>query len=173
MDAVPKKIIGWNHISEDQKRQFARNLTHRRSAYSLWRTSKHIMFVKTVLIVGDRPGPGAKDFTEAHHNTPFYSKTYCSGWMNACLVLADVPEERLMWINSAAFDGTPTSTDLFKTHEFDAVIALGNNASKWLTKANVPHEKFDHPQYHKRFKNSEPYPLIERLAVLTRTQVLD
>lgn len=165
------KIIGWNHINEDQKRQFARNLVHRREAYTLWQKSGHIVSSKNILVVGDRPGPGAKDFTEAHHNTPFYSKTHCSGWMNACLVLEGVPEDRLMWINSAAHDGTPTLVNIFYTNEFDAVIALGNNAAKWLTKACVPHERFDHPQFHKRFKNSEPYPLIKRLAALTRTQV--
>lgn len=160
--------VGYNYLTETQKRQFARNLVQRRAGYEQFQKTNIINDSKKILVVGDRPGPGAKDFSSDHHNTPFYAKTYCSGWMNALLVEAEVPEEPLLWINSASYEGEPTKTAFFKTRSFETIIALGNNASAWLSKAGMFHEIFSHPQYHKRFKNGEQYALIPRLQELTK-----
>lgn len=160
--------IGYNYLTEDQKRQFARNLVQRRDGYEQFQKTNIINISKKILVVGDRQGPGAKDFSSDHHNTPFYAKTHCSGWMNAQLVEAQIPEEPLLWINSASYEGEPTKTAFFKTHSFDAIIALGNNASKWLSKAGMSHEIFSHPSYQKRFKSGDQYALIPRLKELTK-----
>ena len=122
-----------------------------------------------VLIVGDRPGPSAPLDPEYHH-TPFYSTKHCSGWLNAALHLANIPEDRLVWINSADRNGNSTDTSIIKRVKPDIIICLGGNAVKWVKGAiNASGKfcefyKFDHPQFHKRFKNSEEYPLLAFLC---------
>ena len=119
-----------------------------------------------IIIVGDRPGPAAPTDPSYHHHTPFYSTKHCSGWLNAALYLEGIPEERLIWLNSADKDGNQTNFDILLKLEPDTVIALGENAEAWLRKSDVLSEwyKFNHPQYWKRFKNSQSYPLIEFLG---------
>jgi hypothetical protein len=120
----------------------------------------------SILIIGDRPGPSAPQDPNYHH-TPFYSTKHCSGWLNAALYVAQIPEERLIWINSADKDGVPLDPTILDKLEADKTICLGGNAAKWYEAAceyGYEYYKFDHPQYHKRFKNSEEYPLIEFLG---------
>jgi len=122
-----------------------------------------------ILIVGDRPGPAApKQF--GYHHTPFYSTKYCSGWLNAALHLAGIPESKLIWLNSADQNGKPTSYDIISQLEPSSIVCLGGNAEKWIQSASRKWDyvKFDHPQYHKRFKNAKEYPLIPWLkSVIT------
>jgi len=127
-----------------------------------------------ILIVGDRPGPAAP-LDPSYHHTPFYSTKHCSGWLNAALYLEGIPEERLIWLNSADKDGKPTDFDILLKLEPDMVITLGGNASKWVLKSDAVAEwyKFDHPQYHKRFKNNEEYQLIEFLGWHFGTRTLN
>ena len=153
-------------LSEGHKRTFAKNLVARRRAYSLLLQLGRVEPFKTTLIVGDRPGPKAPDDAE-YHNTPFYSTKYSGGWLNEQLVLGGVNEKRLLWINSASKAGEPFDPSVLTQHSWTHVIALGNNAAKWLTKNDcTTFVKVDHPQYHKRFKSTEPYPLVELLTQL-------
>ena len=123
--------------------------------------------VRRVLIVGDRPGPGAPK-EEGYHHTPFYSLKNCSGWLNVLLEEAGIPEERLVWLNAADEKGRPTKSCLPRALDPLAIIALGGNAAKWLERecGVTTFTKVDHPQFHKRFKYGQPYPLI-RLLKLT------
>ena len=155
--------IGYNYLTEEQKRIFAKNLVLRRLAYVRFCNTGEIDSSKRILIIGDRPGPGAKNFDEAvHHNTPFYSKTFCSGWMNSLLVLNGISEDKLLWINSASFSGVETNSAILDK-SWHKIIALGNNASNWCKKHDKDHIKINHPQYQKRFKINEPYCLIDIL----------
>lgn len=156
--------MSYNSLPEQQKRQFARNCVARRKAYERWLLTGKTTG-KRILIVGDRPGPKAPQ-TDNFHHTPFYGKVYSGGWLNEELVKAEIAEDCLMWINSASWDGKPTSTAIL-ANDWELIIALGNNAKKWLDKAGAQHIKVDHPQFHKRFKSKEPYPLISILKERT------
>jgi hypothetical protein len=119
-----------------------------------------------VLIVGDKPGPSApKD--PGYHHTPFYSTKHCSGWLNSLLHIKGIPEEKLVWINSADKDGNPTDFSIVEKLNPDVTIALGGNAAKWLTKnGKQDFIKHLHPQFWKRFRNSEPYTIVDILSLI-------
>ena len=118
------------------------------------------------IILGDRPGPSAPTDPSYHH-TPFYSTKHCSGWLNALLFLEGFDENELVWVNAFNVDGSPTHNDVVEnllTKFSPQIIALGGNAEKWLKQNNYPlYVKVDHPQYHKRFKNKQPYPFVTEL----------
>lgn len=114
-----------------------------------------------ILLVGDKPGPGTPLL---QRRVPFCTDKHCSGWLNKLLPLA---EEQLRWVNSADEFGIETPFDRLKLFlPCDNVIALGGNASRWLTKLGIKHHVQFHPQYWKRFRHNEPYPLIELLRQL-------
>ncbi len=150
--------MSWSKLSHDEQRQFARLCTARRNACILWLKHRQMDHRKSILLVGDQPGPRAPQ-TDDHHQTPFYSKEGSGGWLNEQLVKAALTEDRLFWINSATWDGRPGCTRALQL-SWTAVIALGNNAAKWLTQHGIPHIKVQHPQAHKRFNAGLEYPLI-------------
>jgi hypothetical protein len=158
-------------LTEAQQRKFAKRLVMRRSAHVEWVREGYIDEWRDILIVGDQPGPRAPDNVEYHH-TPFYSKLYSGGWLNEQLVLNDIAEDRLMWINSASKAGYPAPPDILKAKKWTAVIALGNNAYHWVhLHGMVEAIKVSHPQFHKRFKAAERYVLLDVLEGLTKVQV--
>lgn len=120
-----------------------------------------------ILLIGDRPGPSAPKDLDYHH-TPFYSVKHCSGWLNAALHLEQIPEHRIVWINSADKDGIATDVSIVERISPKSIIALGGNASTWL-KVNGVNEYIlhSHPQYHKRFRNAFRYSLLDDLKALT------
>ena len=124
--------ISYTKLDEHGKRAVARRLVLRRKRYSLALRGQPIVG-GAILIVGDRPGPGAPT-TEGYHHTPFYSIKHCSGWLNTALHLSDVPEEKLVWINSADHHGVDTDFSVVTVIQPSAVVALGGNAEKWLKK---------------------------------------
>jgi len=161
LDDFGKRTIANN--LEIRKRNFLKALTNPQ-----WEKGK-------ILIIGDRPGPSAPTDPSYHH-TPFYSTKHCSGWLNTALYLAQIPEDRLIWINSADKDGRPLDYSILEKLDADKIICLGGNAEKWYKKASefgYEYVKFDHPQYWKRFKNSEEYPLIEFLQCELGLKTLD
>ena len=123
-----------------------------------------------VIIVGDRPGPSAPTDTNYHH-TPFYSVKHCSGWLNVQLYERGIREKDLLWINAADRLGNPTDPSILKGNTSLLglrIISLGGNAARWCAKdCKMGSEMFHHPQYWKRFRNKEPYPLLDRLAEIT------
>lgn len=132
---------------------------------SIWSRVKCLEYdgSNSVMLVGDRPGPGAPKEPHYHH-TAFYSTKNCSGWLNMLLEREKIPENRLIWINSADEHGNYYSADIVKCAKPRVIISLGGNAAKWLKKngINSAIEAY-HPQYWKRFHNKEPYPLIDLL----------
>ena len=158
--------MSYAKLSESEKTDFDRLLATRRALFEdIVLTRNYKRGLGMVLIVGDKPGPSAPTAPDYHH-TPFYSTKHCSGWLNSELLKAGVPEDRLVWINSADKDGIPTDYLIIDKIDPSIVVCLGGNAEKWVNK--IPehggeyhaYHKFDHPQYHKRFKNKQPYPLI-------------
>jgi len=119
-----------------------------------------------VILVGDRPGDGAKKLPANHHHTPFYSTKNSSLWLNKQLEELGVHENDVLWLNSADLNGVPTDPKLLEGWGKHTIIALGGNASKWLEEHGKPHLKVFHPQAWKRFHSKEPYPLLGHLQQL-------
>ena len=110
-----------------------------------------------ILIIGEQAANPEKD----SHQEPFCSDKGCSGWLNDQLDAADVPEEYLFWVNALNNDGTEIDiATLVENLKPKAVIALGNKAKQLCEKNSLSADFVYHPQYWKRFKNKEPYPLI-------------
>lgn len=111
-----------------------------------------------VLLVGE-------DFAAHTSRDPLYqwpfasfSNIGCSGWMTQQLLDAGVSEADLCWAN---IDQLPSRwAGGYELDRFDLVVALGKKASEELTKRGVVHVQADHPQYHRRFKNADPYPVV-------------
>lgn len=121
-------------------------------------TLYHHQSPNKILIVGDKPGPKT---IITKNEVPFCSDKHSSGWLNNQLT---IPEEELRWLNAFHFDGTPTSyEDLSKLLPAKKIIALGNVASDWLTSFKIEHIKIYHPQYWKRWRSTERYPLLDLL----------
>ena len=117
-----------------------------------------------VLLVGEQTSHPE----ENKYHAPFCSIKGCSGWLNAKLEEAAIPEQELFWINALDNDGT--EMDLRKIYddlEPRQVLALGNVARDQLQKFGISHGMVPHPQYWKRFKHREPYPLITVLKNIT------
>jgi hypothetical protein len=121
--------------------------------------SGHRWPVKAVL-VGEKPGNGARNLPANFHHTPFYSTKNSSLWLNTLLLRTGINEEHLFWINSADMDGVPASTSHLQGWGDAEIIALGGAAEKWISGAGMTCARFYHPQAWKRFRSKEEYPLI-------------
>jgi thymidylate kinase len=122
---------------------------------------------RSVLIVGDRPGP----FNPKHgdRGVPFvqFQSLGCSVWLAEQLEEAGIPESDLYWINAYSRDGRPVSPFFLEALQPPLVIALGQNAGEWTDReANIEATVVEHPQHWKRFHyNSEKqYPLITEIS---------
>lgn len=112
---------------------------------------------KNILIVGDSPG-------EMNHgyNTPFVGSG-CSVWFSKRLEEAEIPEDRLYWINSKNNYGVEAEQDFLDVLQPKAIFCLGNVAAKWAhnLKSEFNVVKTSHPQYWLRFQSGKKYPLID------------
>jgi hypothetical protein len=154
-DKLPHKI----------QQELCRSLVLRKNNYCAGLAGKRWKQTK-VILVGDRPGPGAKKLPMGHHHTPFYSTKNSSLWLNKQLVEIGVHENDLFWMNSADMHGVPTHPSHLDGWNNPTIIALGGNASKWLEEHNKAHTKVHHPQAWKRFHSADPYPLIGYLQLI-------
>ena len=103
------------------------------------------------------------------YHAPFCSTKACSGWLNKLLCEANIDEADLFWVNALDNDGTPV--DLGSMHAYlkpTYVFALGKIAERQLAVYNVTYTAFAHPQYWKRFKSKQTYPLINALCSALR-----
>lgn len=112
---------------------------------------------EVVLIIGDRP-------TEANKSQkPFIHPKGCAPWLAEQLELAHIPEEKLYWINAYSVDGEEADPSFIDKLNPKHIIALGKNASTWCNKNKINHSAIPHPQYWKRFRRNEEYPLLSIL----------
>ncbi len=156
-------MAAFDKLDAVQKRNYLSNMKLRKERYlALLQGSATGPF--SFILIGDRPGPGAPKNTGYHH-TPFYSTNNSSFWLNFGLLSRDIAESSLLWINSHMHDGQPFNVSLLKDYTASAtVVALGENAAKWAVKNGVRHYKVPHPQFWKRFKSKEVYPLFELMG---------
>lgn len=115
----------------------------------------------SIMVVGEQTShPEANKY-----HAPFCSAQACSGWLNRLLNTADIPEAKLYWVNALDNDGTEVNLgELARAIEPKAIIALGNIARAQLKKHKLDHQHVPHPQYWKRFKSRQVYPLIPLLT---------
>jgi len=157
-------MSAFDELSTAAKKAILQRLRLRKARYQSVLNLKRVK--AKVLIVGDRPGPGAPTDPTYHH-TPFYAINNCSGWLNRLLEDNGIQERDLVWLNAYDTSGRPFDSSLDYV-KFNAVIALGGNAEKWCRLYGYPCLKVSHPQFHKRFKNKKPYELIDVLKTCLR-----
>jgi hypothetical protein len=126
--------------------------------------------IPEITLLGDRPN--VKTHAQQQYHVPFvtFSGRGCSEWLGEQLEEAGVPEAKLDWYNAYADDGSPISKDMLATSK---VIALGRHAQEWCAENGVEHVHCPHPQVHKRFHSSKPYPLIDILKELHNAENKD
>jgi len=159
----------YDALPSDTKRAILHRLKVRKDTYLKLLAGKRLRTPK-VLLIGDRPGPGAPT-QEGYHHTPFYSVLNCSGWLNLKLQQAEIDEKDLVWINAYDRHGKPLPWQVLKQLPKDIyMFALGGNAKKWMFTAleelcdgRWKFRQTYHPQFWKRFHHNQPYPLIEDL----------
>lgn len=156
----------FDKLSHETQRSIIKSLNWRKQTYCAGLAGYRRPDGVKVILVGDRPGNGAKKLSVGHHHTPFYSTKNSSLWLNKMLVEAGVNEKDLYWLNSADMHGVPTDPIHLEHWGNPTIIALGGNASAWLTQHGKTHIKVHHPQAWKRFHSSEPYPLLGYLQQL-------
>lgn len=113
-----------------------------------------------VLLVGE--GFAVHKPQDALYQWPFasFDGTGCSQWLTQHLMEADIGEGELMWVNADQL------THQFQLEPHQTVVALGDEASKALGKLYITHQQVPHPQYWKRFKAGEAYPLAATIKEL-------
>ena len=103
------------------------------------------------------------------YHAPFCSTKASSGWLNAQLCEAMIDEKDLFWINALDNDGSEVDLKALYAHlKPQFVFALGKVAERQLQKHKITYTAFAHPQYWKRFKSKDPYPLIPTLRICTK-----
>lgn len=111
----------------------------------------------TVAIVGDVFGSIKNE--DSFYQWPFasFSNKGCSQWLTFKLHNAGISEHELLWVNSEGLE-------VFDFLMGKKIYALGDRAYDRLKNVgglNV--QKFNHPQYQKRFAHSQSYDLITDL----------
>lgn len=116
----------------------------------------------TVLLIADRPAPSAEE-----NSYPFCSTKHCSCWLNRQLDEHNIQEQNLLWLNSSSKSGVAVDLLILDRIDCEYICLLGKKAEEWARNINHRHViGFSHPQFHRRFKASEPYPLIEFLKTV-------
>lgn len=126
-----------------------------------------------IMMVGERAS--GSQHGKLTNNHPFCTLKACSGWLNALLEAAEIPEEQLYWINILDTDGAPISlAPYLEDYQPSHIVCLGgialNHVKRQLGDLKTPVLQQMHPQYWKRFRSSEPYPLIQLLKGLTNNE---
>lgn len=167
--ATVDDIIGSGLIRLFQRALMSRNVV----GLNNFRSSKCILnrgpgignFGAKFLLIGERPGNKNPQFSKIDY--PFFSTKGASKWLTDELERAGINELDLYWTN--VFDRYGDKLDgsfITQMPNLISVFALGNVAKDWCAENFIPAVNVYHPQYWKRFKANEPYPLIEKLKQL-------
>lgn len=112
-----------------------------------------------ILIVGDTANNPIID----NIDLPFVHWDGCSPWLAMQLDYAGIPETELYWVNGFRLDGGIQSKDFLDDLKPRLIVALGEEAARWCEIADLKHIRVEHPQYWKRFRTADPYPLVNLL----------
>lgn len=126
------------------------------------RTHPHFLGVRSagnikakIILVGDKFGRHKNE--DAFYQWPFgsFSRAGCSQWLTMKLQLAKISERELCWVNS------DDNLSLINWSNYKGIFALGNSAKLILNELDVESSVVNHPQHHKRFGLTAPYPLTD------------
>lgn len=112
-----------------------------------------------ILLVGEQPGPDSFGF-----DTPFVGSG--SGiWLLRQLESNNIDENELYWINAKNAAGVEAEQDFVDFLKPRKIITLGTTARVWAKELSTEFKVITvyHPQYWRRFKAKEAYPLIPLL----------
>lgn len=157
--------ISYASLNDDGKKQIALRLYIRacRHASVFAAAAGRGCTVKTdFLLIGDNSGESTKTDGTA---VPFSSSSQVDRWLNTYLHQENVPEERLVWINSHGVDSS-----ILLSVQPKVVIIIGKMATVWGDVNHIAHIypqipiiSVPHPQFHNKVLSSDPYDLIEVL----------
>lgn len=98
---------------------------------------------------------------------PFVWPSGCSVWLTNCLEDAGVSEEQLYWVNALVGNGERLDPSFVAALKPRRAVLLGKVADDWwhhvVADSTIPAVTIPHPQWWKRFKAHDPYPLAEAL----------
>jgi hypothetical protein len=118
-----------------------------------------------ILLLGEQ----ASDPINDPDQKPFCSTRACSGWLNWQMELHNLEEDHFFWLNVLNNDGTAIDLNAAVARlRPSAIISLGNIARNACVKSGITPVHFSHPQYWKRFRSKELYPLIPFLVEKTK-----
>ena len=116
------------------------------------------------LIVGERPGNEA---SLGQRDAAFFSVSGSSAWLrNQIFSIDDLHPDDFYFINAFDRENNPTDLSFIEGCAFERIFALGGVAKEHLSKEDHLKDKVSnhyHPQYWKRFRSKEEYPLITEL----------
>lgn len=164
--------VSYSKLTNDAKKRVRERIALRTSRTAMIKDKIFAPLKGKILMVGDRPWLPGEKYDPNHVYTPFPYTDAGSGWLNAYLELENVPESELVWINAYDLAGEPTDPTLIEFLEPREIVLLGNNAEEWL-KTAYP-DKYaralyaPHPQYWKRFKSQERYPLMDLFSTIIK-----
>lgn len=101
----------------------------------------------------------AEQAADLDKNYPLAGGGGCSLWLNRQLTIF---EHDFYWINAKNSSGWEDASFLSSLKP-GRIIALGNVAKQWCENNNLKYEHTYHPQYWKRFRSKERYPLLDML----------
>lgn len=116
-----------------------------------------------IVLVGHRANPRTNPMY-----LPFVSDQGCAPWLAAKLEQWGVAEAELYWVNAEDDRGLETDGRFLQYLQPRRVIALGNEAQRWVKRRSLPAETemqhVPHPQYWRRFHHHKEYPLRRLLS---------
>lgn len=148
--------VRYNYLDPEQQVDFVQSIPlpwpNRGPGIGAWRPGH------STLVVGER-------IAESHHGVdwPFTGFSGVSTWLTQQLMFADAREEDLYWVNAFQPNTEPTDPAFIERLNPKRIVALGSIARKWLEDAGHKPIEVPHPQYWKRFRAMEEYPLLEVL----------
>lgn len=119
---------------------------------------------RSILLIGERVS------SERQLDCPFVLDSGCAPWLSMKLDEGRIWESNLYWANAERSNGDEEDPRYIDKLKPRTIIALGGKARAYCVKHGLEHEFFPHPQYWKRFKRNDPYPLIQRLVELGATR---
>lgn len=114
---------------------------------------------RIITIIGEKPA-GPSPLVKSY---PFLEVAGSSGWLNSQLNDTHAREDRLFWVNALNLDDSENNPDIINQLKPKQIVCLGKIAEQWAKKNGWEFVAFPHPQYWKRFKSKQPYPLIDFL----------
>jgi adenylate kinase family enzyme len=161
-DAYAAMKYNTPHVTYDWKKETLDDLAEKLAAVEVYENKgPGIGNFKpgNILIVGDTASNPLID----NIDLPFVHWDGCSPWLAMQLDYAGVPESELYWVNGFRLDGGIQSKDFVDELQPRLIVALGEEAARWCEIADLKYTRVEHPQYWKRFRHADQYPLVNLL----------